>query len=74
MSTTEILNELPKLKFAERWATLQRLSELETKEEIDPSQEMVRAIEVGIHSAEKEPLFTVEEIRDKAKKWARRSS
>jgi len=38
MSTTEILEELPKLKLADRWAILQRLSELETKEEIDLNQ------------------------------------
>jgi len=74
MSTTEILEELPKLKLADRWAILQRLSELETKEEIDPSPEMAAAIEAGLHSAEHEPCFTVEEVRDKAKQWARRSS
>ena len=55
MSTTEILEELPKLKLADRWAILQRLSELETKEEIDPSPEMAAAIEAGLRSAENEP-------------------
>ena len=74
MSTTEILNELPKLKLADRWAILQRLSELETKEEIDPSPEMAAAIEAGLRSAENEPCYTVEEVRDKARQWARRSS
>ena len=67
MRMTEILNELPKLKVADRWAILQRLSELETKEEIDPSSEMAAAIEAGLHSAETEPCYTVEEVRDKAK-------
>ena len=67
MSTTEILEELPKLKFADRWAILQRLSELETKEEITPSPEMAAAIEAGLRSAENEPCYTVEEVRDKAR-------
>jgi hypothetical protein len=74
MSTTEILEELPKLKLADRWAILQRLSELETKEEVDPSPELAAAIQVGLRSAETEPCCTVEEVRDKARKWARRSS
>jgi hypothetical protein len=65
MSTTEILDELPKLKLADRWAILQRLSELETKEEIDPSPEMAAAIQAGLRSAENEPCYTVEEARDK---------
>jgi hypothetical protein len=66
MSTTEILEELPKLKVEDRWAILQRLSELETKEEIDPSPEMAAAIEAGLRSAENEPCYTVDEARDKA--------
>jgi len=74
MSTTEILEELPKLKLADRWAILQRLSELETREESDPSPEMVAAIEAGLRSAQNEPCYTVEEVRDKARQWARRSS
>ena len=74
MSTTEILEELPKLKFADRWAILQRLSELETEEEIVPSPEMTAAIETGLRSAATDPCYTVEEVRAKAKQWARRSS
>ncbi len=65
MSTSEILNELPKLKAADRWAILQRLSELETKEEIDPSTEMAAAIETGLRSAENERCYTVDEVRAK---------
>jgi hypothetical protein len=74
MSTSEILDELPKLKFADRMAILQRLSELETTEEIDPSPDMAAAIEAGLRSAENKPCYTVEDARDKARKWARRSS
>lgn len=74
MSTTEILDELPKLKLADRWAILQRLSELETKEEIEPSPEMAAVIEAGLRSANNEPCYTVEEIRNKARQWAQRSS
>jgi len=46
---------------------MQRLSELETKEEIEPSPEMAAAIEAGLRSAETEPCYTVEEVRDKAR-------
>ena len=74
MSTSEILDQLPKLPVSDRWAILQRLSELDTAEEIDPSPEMVAAIETGLRSAETEPLYTVEEVRDKARQWVRRSS
>jgi len=70
VSTTEILNELSQLKFADRLAILQRLSE----EEIEPSPELAAAIETGLQSAETGPCFTVEEVRDKARQWARRSS
>ena len=73
MSMTEILEELPKLKYTDRWAILQRLSELETKEEITPSPEMAAAIEAGLQSAENEPCYTIEEVRAKARQWARRS-
>ena len=44
MSLNEILDQLPKLPPSDRWAILQRLSELETTEEIDPSPEMAAAI------------------------------
>ena len=74
MSTADILEELPKLKPSDRWAVLKRLSELDTKEEIIPSPEMAAAIEKGLHSAKNEPTFSVEEIRAKARKWARKSS
>lgn len=74
MSTSEILEQLPKLPPSDRWAILQRLSELETTEEIDPSPEMAAAIELGLRSAETEPCYTIEETRDKARQWARRSS
>jgi hypothetical protein len=74
MSTSEILEELPKLDLAGRWAILQRLSELETNEEITPSPELAAAIEAGLRSAESEPIYTVDEVREKAKQWARRSS
>jgi hypothetical protein len=67
MSTTEILEELPRLKLVDRRAILRRLSELETKEEVDPSPEMAVAIEAGLRSAENEPCYIVEEARDKAK-------
>jgi len=73
MSMTEILEELPKLKLEDRWAILQRLSELETKEEIVPGPEMTAAIEEGLRSAENDPCYTVEEVRDQVRQWAQRS-
>jgi hypothetical protein len=67
VSTTAILEELPKLTFADRLAILQRLSELETTEEIEPSPELSAAIEAGLRLAENEPCYTIEEVRDKAR-------
>jgi hypothetical protein len=74
MSMTEILEELPKLNLEDRWAILQRLSELESKEEITPGPELKAAIEEGLRSAENEPCYTVEEVRDRVSQWAQPSS
>jgi hypothetical protein len=74
MSTAQILEELPNLKAAERLAILQRLSELDIGDEIEPSPEMAAAIESGLRSAETEPNYTIEEVRAKARAWVRKSS
>jgi hypothetical protein len=74
MSTTEILAELPNLNLEDRWAIWQKLSELETEEEITPSPEMAAAIETGLRSAENQPCYTVEEVRRKIRQWPQRSS
>lgn len=74
MSTTDILNELTKLNATDRLAILQRLSELEQADAIDPSPEMASAIRDGLESAQSEPLLSVEEVRARAKSWARQSS
>ena len=73
MSVAEILEELPKLKLGDRWAVWQRLSELENDDEITPTPEMLVVIDEGLHSAETEPLYTVDEIHKKIEQWARRS-
>jgi len=73
MSVTEILEELPKLNLEDRCAVWQRLSELESHEEFTPTPEMQAAIEEGIRSAETEPLYSVEEVREKIKQCAHRS-
>ena len=74
MSTSEILAELPKLNLEDRWAIWQRLAELETEQEITPSPEMAAAIEAGLSSAENEPCYSVEEVREKLRQWPRPSS
>ena len=74
MSTAEILEELPKLKAADRLAILQRLSELDTKDEIDPSPEMAAAIRSGLRSAETEATYSIAEVRAKARACVRKSS
>jgi predicted transcriptional regulator len=73
MSTREILAELPKLNLEDRWAIWQRLSELETEEEITPSPELAAAIEAGLRSAENARLYTVDEVREKIRQWPQRS-
>ena len=73
MSVSEIIEELPKLKLGDRWAVWQRLSELESDDEITPTPEMLAAIDEGLHSADTEPLYTVDEIQKKIGQWAHRS-
>jgi hypothetical protein len=74
MSTVEILQQLPKLKATDRLAILQKLSELDLGDEIEPSREMAAAIRSGLRSAETEPVYSIKEIRAKVKACARKSS
>ena len=73
MSTAEILDQLPKLKAADRLAILQRLSELDLGDEIEPSPEMAAAIRSGLRSAETEPTYSIAEVRAMVKSWVRKS-
>jgi hypothetical protein len=74
MSTAEILQQLPKLKATDRLAILQKLSELDLGDEIEPSPEMAAAVRSGLRSAETEPVYSIKEIRAKAKACVRKSS
>ncbi len=67
MSTAEILEELPKLKAADRLVILQRLSELDLGDEIEPSPEMVEAVRSGLRSAVTEATYSIAEVRAKAR-------
>ncbi len=74
MSTAEILEELPRLKAVDRLAILQRLSELDLGDEIEPGPQMAAAIRAGLRSAETEATYSIAEVRAKAKAWVRKSS
>ena len=68
MSTTEILEELPRLAREEREKIWRRLEEIEL-EEMEETPEMLAAIDEGIRSAETEPGWTVEQVREKIALW-----
>ena len=73
MSTTEILDELPKLTLTELQRVHQRIIDLEDQRELDPSAELSAGIEAGLRSLETEPKVDVSEARQKIAKWAGRS-
>jgi hypothetical protein len=73
MSTTEILEELPRLAREEREKIWERLEEIEL-EEMEATPEVLAAIEEGIRSAETEPGWTVEQVRGKVASWVTKSS
>lgn len=73
MSTTEILEELPRLAREEREKIWERLEEIEL-EEMEATPEVLAAIEEGIRSAETEPGWTVEQVRGKIASWVTKSS
>lgn len=74
MSTTEILNELPKLSPAELQRVHLRIIELEDQQEIEPSPELALAIEAGLRSLNEEPAVEIADARQKVARWAGRSA
>lgn len=73
MSIAEILEVLPRLKAEDRHLLRDRLDELDYGE-FEETQEILAAIDAGIRSAETEPGFTVNEVREKISSWATKSS
>ncbi len=74
VSTTEILDELPRLSLADLQLVHERILELESEREIDPSAAMNEAIEEGLRSMETEPTFSVEETRIQFAQWFGKSA
>ena len=69
MSVTEILEELPKLKSAERHTLFERLNELEAAEMVE-TPEMIEAIDEGIRSLGKEGGIPFDVIKSRLEaKW-----
>ncbi len=73
MSTTEILNELPRLSTDELQRIQQRILDLEDQREIVPNVEFSAAIEAGIRSLETEPPVDAADVRRKIEGWAAHS-
>ena len=73
MSTSEILDQLPKLGRAERAKVWQRLEELELAES-EETPEMLAAIEAGRSSVREGKTHTVEEARELIARWTTKSS
>jgi hypothetical protein len=73
MSIAEILQQLPKLKTEERDLILRYIVVMERGEEDFPTTPaMLAAIDEGLHSANTEPCYSVEEIRHKIEQCVRR--
>ena len=73
MSTTEILEELPRLDREEREKVWRRLEEIEL-EECGETPEMLAAIDAGRRSIRKGRSTTVEEARGLIAQWITKSS
>ena len=73
MSTTEILDLLPKLERSEREKVWRRLEELELAE-IEETPEMLAAIDAGRRSISEGKSHSVEEARELIAKWTTKSS
>jgi hypothetical protein len=73
MSTTEILEQLPKLARSEREKVWRRLEELELRE-VEETPEMLAAVDAGRRSVRDGKGCTVEEARELVAQWTSRSS
>ncbi len=73
MSTSEILDELPKLGRADREKVWQRLEELKLAE-IEETPEMLAAIDAGQRSVREGRTHTVEQARALIAQWTTKSS
>jgi hypothetical protein len=68
MSTTEILEELPRLAREEREKIRQRLEEIEL-EEMNETPEMLAAIDAGRRSIREGKVVSLEEARRRMDQW-----
>ena len=73
MSTTEILDELPKLSTDELQRIHQRILDLEDQRDLEPSAEFSAGIDAGLRSLETEPMIDAGAVRRKIGAWAGRS-
>ena len=73
MSTTEILDELPKLSTDELQRIHQRILDLEDQRDLEPSAGFSAGIDAGVRSLETEPMTDAGEVRRKIGAWAGRS-
>jgi hypothetical protein len=73
MSLAEIIEELPKLTPEERRTIYQQIERLDGEPNFEPTPEMLDAIEEGTHSAQTEPMYTAEEIKERVHQWANSS-
>lgn len=74
MSAAEILDELQKLTPAELQLVQERILELEERQEVEETPELLAAIDEGLRSLESEATYTAEEVRAKIAQWTSRSS
>ena len=73
MSVAEILEELAQLSSEEQDLVRERLDQLQS-EQFEETPEILSAIDKGIHSAETEPAYTVEQVQSEMRSWFIKSS
>jgi hypothetical protein len=74
MSTSEILDELPKLTPNDLQRVYSRILELEDVQEIEETPGLLSAIDDGLRSLANEPTHTLDEARAKIAQWTSKSS
>jgi hypothetical protein len=74
MSAAEILDQLPKLTPGELRNIRERILELEEKQEVAETPELLAAVDAGLRSLEMERTYTPEEARAKVDEWTSKSS
>jgi nucleoside-diphosphate-sugar epimerase len=74
MSLNDIIEELPKLTPEERRQIYLQIERLDGEAEFEATPAMLLAIEEGTRSVQTEPTYSLEEARQRVRRWASTAS